>query len=274
MNKAKNTPPFVLVAVRRIYDRLPALVGENWPQIVGQVDSHLQALETHPDNYLASTQLFGLLAQYEPARQRLSEELIVQEIFGDHIKSGLADKHLSGDDSLLVAILSVLSWQVDSATVPSAAEMDSMRVMRGIILKAGGVDGAKSVKFQNFDIDLAKLAGVSAGFMLAGQEPKPFVIAAGILIAISTLLSEMTLQIEQQEATVFWGMIQAIGTMTGAGLHEPTITAVTNTERAKRGLDALTEQQVRASLVKLEQLKSIQKSGNTYRIVESFKVTG
>jgi hypothetical protein len=72
---------------------------------------------------------------------------------------------------------------------------------------------------------------------------------------------------------VFWGMIQATGTMRGAGLMEQTILTTTNTERTKRGLPELTPEQVKHSLFKLEQLGSIARmEGDTYRLVEQFKV--
>lgn len=271
-----NAPRFILIAVKRIYPMLPTLIGEPWPQIAPQVDRYLQALEQNAEDYRASTQLFGLLAGHESARQRLNVELTMQQIIADNVDAPLATMQLHADEPLLAAMLSVVSWDVDVAPAPSAEE--ATKALRSITLKEGGVDGGRSIKFKNLEIDITKMMTMGGGFMLAGQNMldklTPFMLAGGVLVMVGTLLSEMTVKIEQQETTVFWGMIQATGTMRGAGLREQTIFEVTNAERAKYGLDALTEQQVRASLVKLKQLNSIALSGDTYRIIEKFKVKG
>ncbi|MBK8024766.1 MAG: hypothetical protein IPK19_25940 [Chloroflexi bacterium] len=91
MSVDPNAPHFVLAAVKRIYPELPDLVGqENWAAIQPQIDTHITALESQPNNDLASTQLFGLLAQYEPARQRMIEEIQVQKVISANIAESLA----------------------------------------------------------------------------------------------------------------------------------------------------------------------------------------
>lgn len=273
-----NAPHSVLAAVQRIYDVLPNLVGTDWSSIQPQVDAHIATLQTQPDAYLASAQLFGLLARYEPARLRLSEELIVQQTVAANLSGPLAEIKLSMDDTLLAVMMSGFVWEVDSSTVPPLDE--SLKTVRAIAMKDGGADGAKSIKFKNLDLDLGKMMTVGAGFFLAGQDmldkPTPFMIAGGILVLVGTLLSEMTVKIEQQEATVFWGFI--VATNEHPKDRQASVDAIfttTNAERRKRGLPDLTDEQLKHSLYKLEQLGSVERvEGDRYRIIEKFKVKG
>lgn len=273
MSTNPHAPHFVLAAVTRIYADLPLLVGADWPTIQPQVDAHIATLQSQPEAHLASTQLFGLLARYEPARQRLAAEIKIQETITYNLTQPLTDLNLALDDHLLAAMYTALRWEIDPATVPAPNE--DVRT-RAITMKDGGVAGGRSIKFRNLDLNLVKMmlnvGNLGLAVHSATEKPMPFVVAASILVMVGTLLNEMSVKIEQQEATVFWGMIRAAGTMTGAGLHEETIREATNAEREKYGLDALTEAQVRASLSKLVGLKSVEQSGSTYRIIERYSV--
>jgi hypothetical protein len=275
MSLDPNAPQFILTAVQRIYDALPALIGEDWSTIQPQVDAHIITLQNQPDAYLASTQIFGLLARYEAARQRLSQELIVQQVVVANLNQSLEQMQYTADESVLAAVMSGISWEVDPETIPADGEEASTR---SITMEEGGVDGGRSIKFRNLDLDMGKmmLNVGNLGLLVHGaiDKPIPFVMAASALVIVGTLLTETTEEIEQQEATVFWGMIQAIGTMHGAGLYETTIREATNDERAKYGMGALTEGQIHTSLVKLVSLKSVAQTGDVYRIVEKFKAKG
>lgn len=273
-----NAPQFILTAVLRIYDDLPVLVGVDWATIQPQVDAHIAALKAQPDAFLESTQLFGLLAGYEPARQRLSDELTIQAIVAANVISPLTKMQFALDDAVMAAMMSGLVWDVDATTIPTTD--DSEKETRAITMKDGGAAGAKSIKFKNLDLDLGKMLTIGAGFLLAGQDMldkvTPFAVAGGILVMVGTLLGEMTIKIEQQEATVFWGFLVATNehpkdrqATTGA------IFTTTNVERHKRGLLELTGEQFKHSLYKLEQLGSIVRvDGDTYCIVERFTVKG
>lgn len=274
MTDIMNTSPFFWTAVRRIDGLLPALIGQDWPTVGEQVDKLIKTLAADPSDDHASTQLLGLLAQYEPARQRLNAELITQEIVSAHLRDHLKAMGLSANGTSLYVIFTALKWSVDLTTLPSGEELKYKTTTRAITLKRGGINGAKSVKFQNLEVDLNELIGVSGAVMLIGHsmvdQPSMLAIAGGFLALIATLRAQMEIVIDPQDATVFWGMIQAIGPMKGAGLRLSTIVETTNAERAKYSLEALTDLQVRASLIKLEQLGSIAKSGETYRLIEQF----
>lgn len=79
MSTNPKAPYFVLTAAMRLYPRLPQLVGADWPNVQPQIDAYIAALQANPEAYLESTQLLGLLARYEAARQAFTAEMKVQE---------------------------------------------------------------------------------------------------------------------------------------------------------------------------------------------------
>jgi hypothetical protein len=275
-----NAPHFLLAAVSRIYPELPILIGaDHWLTVQAQIDTLINGLETQPNNYLAMTQLFGLLSTYEPVRQCLSRDMTIQAVISDNISEQMRqiaqELKLSPEsvEGLTAAALARLQWDVDTASIPAVGEEASTR---GVTLSDGGIGGAKSVKFKNMKLDLGDAAKLSAGFVTTGfdiiDKPHPLVVAAGVLLTVCALYDAMKTNISEQDASVFWGMIQATGSMKGAGLKLPTILEKTNVERAHYHLDALSETQIRYSLEKLERLKSIEKVGDTYRIIERYTI--
>lgn len=276
-----NSPEFVLVAVKHIYDELPNLIGQdNWNSIGETVDKHMIAIEKaeKPEQrLLPSTQLFGALAQYEPARLRLASELKIQEIISENI--GKAFATFSTDDSalrdqLLAELLAGMRWEIEPETLPNQNE--DVR-NRGISLESGGTSGGKSLKFRNFTLDLADMMIIAGGFLFTGQDmidkPKPFVLVAGVLLMVGTLLNAMTKEISQQEATVFWGFLVAASHKVDKQASTARILETTNSEREKRGLNPLTDTQFKYSMKILEQLSSIESvDDSTWRIIERFEI--
>jgi len=273
-----NAPYFILVAVKRIYADLPILVTQDtWGRIQPQVDAYIATLEAQPNAYLVSTQLLGLLARYEPARQRLTEEITVQEVISQNIASQMQriGASLGVDsnsiDGLTAAAYAHLNWKVDPETIPAPDDSTN----RGITISESGTK-MKTVKFKNMSLDLSDFAKIAAGFFTTAtnivDKPQPLVMVAGILLTICALHDAMKIDLSEQEASVFWGMIQATGDMRGAGLHEATILATTNTNREQYGLALLNEKQVHHSLTKLAQIKSIEKTGDNYYIIEHYKI--
>jgi hypothetical protein len=282
MSVNSNAPHFVSAAVQRIYPLLPDLIGADWQNIQPQVDAYLTALRTQPDAYSEAAQLIALLTKHEPARQRLAQELTVQRIITENIVQPVqllaAPLNLKAEqvERLMAAAYAGLRWEVDPETVPPPEDT----AKRTITLEAGGAAGARSVKFRNIDFDLHHLLTVCAGFLLMGMDmlesPTPLVIVGSILVIAGELCDEMTVEIDQQDATVFWGFIVA----TNEQLKErrasaDVIFSVTNAQRGKYGMPALTDDQFRHSLYKLEQLGSIARvDGDMYKIIESFRVKG
>ncbi|MBZ0284470.1 MAG: hypothetical protein K8L97_27265 [Anaerolineae bacterium] len=284
MTPNPNAPHFVLAAVTRIYPHLSSLIGtENWNTIQPEIDAYIRELEAQPNADLANTQLFGLLARYESARLRMAQELKVQEVITAIISPQMEQFAISlgidptSIDGLIAAAYAHMMWEVDPATIPAPEE--DVR-LKGITLRDGGIGGA-SVKFKKLQLDLGGGANLAAGFIAtavgiiaAPTVPLalPLLVVAGVLSTIGSLHNATKLELSEQEASVFWGMICAIGEMKGAGLYEATIVAATNAEREKYGLEPLKDAQMRHSLTKLERIKCIEKLDNTYRIIEPFTI--
>ncbi|MBZ0299042.1 MAG: hypothetical protein K8J31_04840 [Anaerolineae bacterium] len=280
MSAKPNAPHFVLAAVQRIYSELPKLVGlAAWAEIQPQVENYIRQLESTPNKYLVSTQLYGLLSNYESARIRMSDELNTQA----DLSQGLEDQirqlatSLGFDaetaDGLSAAAFSKLVWEPKPETVPTAQELERKRME----LKKGGVDGAISVKFRNMRLDKWDFATIVAGFVTTGFDmtntPHPVFIAGCIILIASTLRNAMKVELDEQDASVFWGMIKATGDMRGAGLSESTVLAETNAERKKYRLDPpLAENQVYHALRRLVEIETVEKSGDNYRIIENYKI--
>jgi hypothetical protein len=269
-----NAPHFILAVIQRIYPDLPDLVGADWATIKPQVDAHIAKLEATPDAYLASMQLVGLLAEYELANQRFAVEIKIQEVIGQNIAKpiadiakslGLAPETIAG---LYAAAFSRLAWEVDPDTIPAPDDM----VTRDITLNEGGIGRATSVKFKNMRVTRWDFATIAAGFVATGFDitntPHPLFIAACIILTAGALRDTLNVSLSEQEASVFWGMIQA-GKL---NLTEADVLLATNKEREQYGLAALNAIQVQHSLTKLEKVKSIEKSGDKYRIIEGYEI--
>lgn len=271
MTPNPNAPYFVLAAAKRIYPDLPSLIGtENWNAIQPEIVAYIRELETQPNAYLATTQLFGLLAKYEPARLRMAQELKVQEVITaiitpqmEQIAESLGSEPIAIDGLMAVAYTH-MTWEVDPTTIPAPEE--DVR-LKGITLRDGGVGGA-SVKFKKLQIDLGDFFKLSAGVIAAAigiiaapaiPAVLPLSVVYAVLLTIGSLHDATKLDLSEQEASVFWGMVCAIGEMKGAGLYEATILAATNAEREKYGLELLKEAQVHHSLIKLERIKCIER---------------
>lgn len=275
MTPNANAPHFILAAVTRIYSELPDLIGDDWPTIQPQVDQHIAALKADPNNYAAMGQLSSLFWPYEQAQQRFNAELKVQEIIHQNIQAGIAS--IAGElgfdpntvDGLTAAGFAKLHWDFDPETVPPVDDSQT----RAITMTKGGVDGGQSVKFTNMHLDVGTFSEIAAGFVTTGfdilDKPHPLLIAAGVLLTVRALHNAMKTELSEQEASVFWGMTQT----EEKELTEETIWHSTNREREKYGLPPLEAAQLRQSLTRLETIKSITRSDDTYTVTEKYTIT-
>ncbi|MCP5303438.1 MAG: hypothetical protein H7A03_09905 [Pseudomonadales bacterium] len=278
MPRNSNAPHFVLAAVMRIYPELPNLISqESWLIEKEQIDNYIAQLEAKPNDYLASTQLVGLLARYEPARQRFAQEMTVQAVVFANIEEQMyklgenLGMEAASLDGLSAAAFTCLQWEVDSTSLPLPHDSDQTR----ITISKGGVDGATSVKFKNLRINWWNLTVIAAGFITTGFDvintPHPLFITGSLILVAGALHDEFKEHLGEQEASVFWGLIKATE-LNQINNSENEIIIVTNEERAKYGLPELSMQQIRYSLRKLEKLKSVEMVNGSYRIVEKYTV--
>ncbi|MBL8160547.1 MAG: hypothetical protein JNJ61_01070 [Anaerolineae bacterium] len=285
MNFDPNAPHFVLAAVTRIYADLPALVGADWPQVQPQVDTYMMQLRAQPNQYLPMSQLLGLLAHYEPARQRMAAELDAQEQIGKEIIDSVAQmaREMKLDpaaaEGLLAAAFARMNWQMQPN---DERELDDLKAQRyGVKLSDGGADGATITGLSNIQLDLGDLSSIAGGFISAGvgfaaapiaPQLLPFAVLGTALATVSTIYKAMKVTISVQEATVFWGIIQGTQGVPGAGLYPDSILSYTNAERTQRGLAPLTAPQVNYSLERLYSLGCLARTGESYRIDQNYTV--
>src|SRR5690606_41300215 len=98
--------------------------------------------------------------------------------------------------------------------------------------------------------------------------------AAGVLLIIRGLLKATTEEISEQDASVFWGVIQAQRHNVARRVTTARVLEHTNQERAKVQLPSLTEQQDRPALYNLVELGSVEqvdKEHEIWCIIEKYK---
>jgi hypothetical protein len=278
----RMSPYNILAAVNRIRAELPTLVdADGWSRIGPDLDEALAALRSSrapAEQEDLADRIVELLNAYEQANARFNAEIAIQDAVKNDLAGELAaiaarlSKGTAGDaEPSLEAAYYTLSWSFDPTDLP-VPEVD-----RSITIRPGGLKGGKSVKFSNLRLDLGEMSELAGGAMLAGfnaiDEAHPLVMVAGVLLTIRALMKAMTIELTENEASVFWGFVHARNTDNTA--PEDTIFERTNTERQRYGLDALRESQFRNALAALEQLKCIEKSQSRpvyWRIVEKYRI--
>lgn len=276
------SPYNILAALNRIEEELPTLVGaEGWSTIgedltmtLGQLRSSSESAEQEE----LADKLIDLLSGYGQARARLNAEIDVQAAVKDELAGDLmaiADQLVGiskdGSQTFVEAAYYPLSWSFDPE------DLSKPDPERRITIKPGGLKGGRSIKFSNVHLDLGEMSEMGAGALLLGYDAitksHPLVIVAGVLLTIRALTKAMTVELGEQEASVFWGFVQTRNTENTAS--DRAIFEKTNAERQRYGLDALTEAQFKNAMIILEQLKCIEKAdgkSDSWRIIEQYKI--
>lgn len=279
-----KSPLNVAIALKRMEGQFSGLISkENWCRVSEQVEIELNliGLSKNPIEIASYTsELITLLAQFPSIRDRINTEVEVQAILHDFIDNDLSkiviDANLGETDLNLLSLnsLRVFTWSYTEEPML----FDEVNE-RQLILNPGGVDGGKSIKFSNMHIDFGEMCEIAAGAMLVGYEmiekPNPLIIAAGILLTIRAITKAMTISISEQEASVFWGVINVRDKLTNVA-NQDEILEKTNQERRIIGLKALSMKEGIYSLNKLKILKVIRMIDNKkkiWKLVESFKIT-
>jgi hypothetical protein len=151
---------------------------------------------------------------------------------------------------------------------------------RSVTIPQGGLGGAKSVKLRNLMVHTGKVAEFfahSAIFAVHGSaHPSPLLTALGVVLLANCVREGMTVHIPEQDATVFWGLIEAQKNPgNNKSAPESDILALTNQERGKVHLGILPPEAITRSLHHLAAIKCVKKvAGNPVRwcIVEKVKI--
>ena len=268
------TPENILAALESLKSQLPSLTGkEAWETIKDDFDTLKLSLQDSNDpkerDRLAS-ELVDLMVPYEHARDRLKDEIRLQ-----HIRGVLRDT-METDLPVFAAKMGVDQKIVESSAAvvlkSIVIDQDESEV-RLIKIKEGGIEPGKSVKIRNFHLDLLSITELIATSM----ENDPDSVIAGVLLIISSLTKipkAITIQLSEQETSVFWGLVLARDADNSA--EENLISEYTNNERKKNGRLPLTNEGLRDALRMLEKLKSIELvegKQDTWRIVEKYKIS-
>lgn len=173
------------------------------------------------------------------------------------------------EPSVAVALESIMAKPEDSGVSEAGVRL--------IKIKEGGIDVGKTIKIRNFHLDLAMIGELAASTTMTVDkiihQPDPQIVVAGVLLIIRSLTRAITVQLSEQETSVFWGFVLARDANNVA--EEGLITESTNKERVKIGLLPLTNEQVKNILCRLKALKSVEfvkGKQDIWRIVEKYKI--
>lgn len=263
-----TNPTITYETVRALGPELPALVGAaDWPAVAAELAAlHAAWADAAAPAATAAADVARLrlaaryrvvLAPYAAARQRLYR----------------AEGGLSLYDDVLGGVAALLAGLGDADGAARAAELRQAGERRILFLKAVG-EPAKSVKLDNLEFDFGALSLAAAGILgavatLADPTTSGLALGAAVLLILHELYQMMEREVSVDDASVYWGLVQAGGASKQAGL--PATLAATNAARAAAHLEGLTEQELRRALLALERMKSIEQVEgvvDVWRVIE------
>lgn len=268
------TPEQLSIVLRQLEPALPELVGQSaWATIASTWSDKLQRLQVSNDKIeqmRLAAELRTLLAPYTPARERL--------------------KAATGGISLyqqLLTSLAGLAIQLNSdpeqvEQLREAAVLHSHLAQTRLIVLQGVGQKAQSIKWQNFEFDfgdatemIETAAGILAAFSdIISPDSNHLLAAAGVLLIIRGILKATTEEVSEQDASVFWGVIQTQRHNVARHVTTAKVVEHTNQERAKVHLSPLSEQQVRHALHNLVAMGSVEQTDEekeVWRVIEKYK---
>lgn len=246
------TPDHVLKAIQESRERLMNVLGPTEQNLLVACERQLAAA-TPQEREEIGYQLLDALEKIPAAREIMQKELlrqsqdeshVLQERFIESLRTFLRNemknpeiqKWLGGDSQAMVEEV-LASYRL--------RKMDSEEE-RVIVMEKGGIGGAKAHDFMHFHFapnDVKELAVAAAGVM--GISPEKIAVPLALVIwgTIRFLYGATTIEIDEERATVLWGvMLSRRGNTQFAEFD--TILDVTNQQRKKTGLDLLTHQRM------------------------------
>jgi hypothetical protein len=261
----------ILAALNNIEGELPSLVGPDaWAKISDAFSKKLDQLRCSNEELeqqQLSAHLIGLLVPYHDARERLKMAILAEAKQEDLYSSIMAD---------LASLAGQMGLQGVRAKLDAEVLQSSSEQIRVVFMKKD-FDNVKSIKLKNLNFDFGEMSALAGGILTTSSkilgDTHPILVAAGVLLIVRSLYKAVTVKIEEREASVFWGFIQACDKEKTAS--EAAIIKYTNKERERAGLEQLTTNQVKNALHKLASLRSITAVGDkpaTWRIIEKYKI--
>lgn len=276
------SPLNILTAINRIEKDLETLIGpEDWKRVGSKITAIIHRLresDNQAEQEDLSDELIDIVRDFKSAQDRFRIELEIQAAFKEELAQDLRRiTKESSDNKILETSIEAAHYAVDWSFNPGELPSPEAFRTRRISINPGGKKGGKSIKFSNLRLEFGEMSEIAGGAMLAGyaaiDKPHPLIIAASLLLTIRAVMKAMTVQVSEQDTSVFWGFIQARDRYNQA--LEGAILDITNQEREKYGLEPLSQLQLRNSLVNLESLKSVERiasKAGLWRIVENYTI--
>ena len=258
----------ILMALDQIENDLPSLVGEKgWLKISKPFKEKLKQLRNSgekKEQALLSTELIAMLWPYSGAIECLHAARHSTDLYWN-LMTNFAS----------LAVTLGLDTRIAQQLTEAASQSQALKRM--VMVKPGGIGKTKTIKIKNLEFDFGEIGGLAGGIILTAMdiigEKNYLFMAAGIVIIAASLYKAISVEISEQEATVFWGFIQACDVKKEA--DEVKILKHTNAERKKFSLESLTKDKVKYSLLKLSSLnsvKAVEGKPDKWRIIEKYRI--
>lgn len=263
------------LALVRMQPDLPALAGPELAPEMRSILTYLAPSDDETTRMVAAVDLHRKLASYPAVRQRFTEELHLQVALQTLIEDDVvkATAALGLDERTRLRATAAALILVHGDLVAPLADTELPRLVK---LGVGGTDGGQVIRLRNLMVDFGSLGELAAGTFLTGADmlgmPNPLIIAAGIILIIRSLHQGTTATLDTDEASVFWGFIQACGRDQRTSFDE--IVAVTNQERARYQLGAMAKGEVAAALNTLAQVGALRQQGEEWVLTDRYEITG
>ncbi|MEV6280118.1 hypothetical protein [Nocardia sp. NPDC051832] len=244
------------------------MTPDEWRKIEGELNLALETLADGRDSRghsAAVLTLVRLLSTTEAGRELLAGRLAAQDAVA-------ALPRARDNTAALSTVLAVLDLDAAPASTTE----------RGITLKAGGLGGGKSFKLKNFRLDTVELLKLGSASVVAAQAAvaaaltpiAPLVIVAGVLTVVQSLVASTTVAIGEDEASLFWSLIQTAAEREDKTATEIELRAASDRHRQEFGLDPFTPADFLRALRTLQGLSSITAAGEgRWRLTESYRVS-
>lgn len=275
------TPAALLAALGHIRPDLPALLGDPaWqregPALLARIDA-LAACDDPAQARRLAVEIVKAVAAHPLARQRLNRELLLladlRRVVTPELR-GLADELASSQAQTASALSAALALLTIEHTRPENGE----GITRTLYTDSGGVGGGEIVRLRHLQFDAGELAELLAGAVMTGVDvagtPHPLVILAGLLLVARSLQKIVSVDVNEELTTVYWGLFHACGRPDRcASVAEITVTS--NSTRERYGRLALGEVyvgRVLADLARLHLAEPCDSAGDTWRFLERIEL--
>lgn len=243
-----NNPKILMTAISEIKRDLPQLMGRDaWSVIEPDFEKYLESLrnsKSEHEQLRYCVMLVDQLKNYEPARLRLTELLKPVDVQRTIIKD-------------IVVIAGQIGLPSDE--IRKLQDVVSPNQSSRLIVMKKDFSKAKSIKLRNFAFEFAETSELFAGILAlintTVSNNNYLLISAGILLIARSLYKAASVDISEQDASVFWGLICACDKNKTAS--EKAIMRNVNKVRVGVSLEPLSLENIKNSLIKLSVIGAV-----------------